>query len=126
MTVDTSPPVVRWIDMEAGPVSSEEIRTHLADIRDRANIELTSADADRIAAIIRDAIVRHGGDPANRDQLFGALVASWCSLKVALQTPMLPIVANIWYQAEVLRRMLDGEVPVISIAEMLGLEGLLE
>lgn len=97
------------------------IRGDLAYFAERVNLSLSTEVADRIAASLRDGMVAKGGNPADTAYLEGALYASWCALRVAAQTPHGLTLATLWYQAEVFRRMVDGEIPVLSVEEMLGL-----
>lgn len=105
-------------DLETSP---EQLRDQLKQLSPALNAKITTEQADRVAAIIRDGIVSMDGDPADRRYLAGVLTGSWFALKIALLFPVPQLSQNLWIQTEVLRRMVDGEMPVVSISEMLGL-----
>ena len=106
-------------DLQSSP---EEMRVKLKELgpvlqTDRMTVE----QADRGAAMIRDGIVSMGGDPSDKELLEGAMMASWFALKITLLFPVPSLAQNLWYQTEILRRMIDGEMPIMSISDMLGL-----
>ena len=80
---------------------------------------------DRIAMVARDVFVCLGVDPGDMAALRGAFAGAWLVLNQAVNAPM-PIVgygAGAW-SAEVIRRWIDGEAPVMSQAEIASLKGL--
>ena len=120
----TPPPKMGGVETPPTPVSSQQIRSTLAAVKEETGVSVDCAQADRVAATLRDALLQHDGDPGNKDQIFGAMVISWCSLKVSMLLPLQGIVGPLWVQTEVLRRMVDGEIPILSAEEMLGLSNL--
>ena len=91
------------------------IREGLVEIKDRFSLEVNDAVMDRLAAGIRDCYVANGLDPTDRSALEGTLMGLWIAM---FQAP-----GTTWAEAEVVRRWLDGELPVVSIEDMLHLPG---
>lgn len=80
---------------------------------------------DQAAAGIRDWLVAQGADPADRTVLGGVLLGLALGLHGGLMVLALggsPL-QSLSYQAEVVRRWVDGELPVLSLSDMLGLPG---
>lgn len=85
------------------------------------------ADADvvdRYAAALRDQMVAFDHDPADRVYLEGVYLGAVLALSVIQQGFCSPNIAlGLVHQAETLRRMLDGETPILSAEDMLHLPG---
>lgn len=79
---------------------------------------------DRILAATRDSLAGKGYDPTDRATLEHCFVAAHQCLSSTYYAPGMmrgPCVGMLWAQAEIYRRCLTGEAPLVSLAEMLHL-----
>lgn len=80
-----------------------------------------SAQWDRFAAASRDSLAEKGFDPNDRATLEHCFYAAACCLTATFYAPGLmrgPCCGALWAQAEMYRRWLQGETPIVRPEEM--------
>jgi hypothetical protein len=107
-------------------VNLDLIRSTLAETKNPVGAALVTDDSwDRVAAGVREAMVACDLDPANPEHQRAMLVGSFLSFQSLIHSGgfiLGPGPVLLWTLAEVERRWVDGEMPTVSIGDMLGVE----
>ena len=76
---------------------------------------------DRFAALTRDAMIEQGLDPHDRPTLERCMFGAYQALSTVYYAPGImrgPCVGMLWAPAELYRRWLQGEAPVVTDEQM--------
>lgn len=107
-------------------ISPEKIRQELRTTSERYGMDFPPEAFEQHASILRDAMVSAGIDPSDRLALDAMLLGSFLCLGHVVNSmvsigPALPMS---FIQCKVLAMWLDGEMPVLSMADVLELKAI--
>ena len=107
-------------------VTLDTIRADLRNCAEKYGMDFPPEVFEQNASVLRDAMVSMGVEPSDREILESMLLASFLCLGHVVNSvvsigPALPLS---FIQTQVLRMWLDGEMPILSMADVLELKAI--